>query len=70
MQFPGFKTAHFFLSYTTTKDNSVIFAIVLDWPEGDVLHLGVPKASGETHANMLGFGPLKVSVAPILHLRC
>ncbi len=42
-------------SYTKAKDNSAVYAIVLEWPEDDVLALGSPQPGKSTEVTWLGY---------------
>ena len=44
-----------FFSYTRAKDNSAVYAIVLEWPENDLLNLGSPKPGRDTKVTWLGY---------------
>ncbi|XP_063225982.1 alpha-L-fucosidase-like [Bacillus rossius redtenbacheri] len=40
--------------YTKSKDGSSVFALVLQWPKNNVLHLGSPRLSDESNVTLLG----------------
>ena len=44
-----------FFSYTRAKDHSAVYAIVLEWPENDLLNLGSPKPGRGTQVTWLGY---------------
>ena len=58
---------HYFLicSYTRAKDHSAVYAIVLEWPENDLLNLGSPRPGKTTHVTWLGYNdPIEWKTAP------
>ena len=49
----------------TTGSGKAVYAIVLDWPEENLLFLGAPVPSPKTTISMLGYsGPITWSKAP------
>jgi hypothetical protein len=41
--------------YTSSKDGKTVYAIVLFWPQSNVLNLGAPEVSSHTNITLIGY---------------